>query len=424
MKLRSLFKKSDTEILLLKQNTKAIVFYLKNGKGLLYEKCGYYQNHGLCCLFWGAVPLIKFHGDEHMCPTCEQLVCAGYGLDSTEESKLLLGQLGEKLNAPYTDIETSFNHLKPLLGLLQTGYYQLSDEALFPTDGNGRFFWAIDNTPSVNPATAPAWDADRYSYSSPKPHYLLPSQVPGRFNMHRVQHYQQQDSCRAVAYYHCGSYLCTLLDGHHKATAAALQAKPVNTLVISGPQSIVYPHDKPTYFQFSHFTLTEKECITSFKRFAQHNDHKRMTDEETQAILNLQNAAFDSYPWSDDILATSAHYPDTAVLDTLEFAGDLSEKRLHDILANKETVCASTVGYITNALFITQSQMAAPFAMQIYQSGLYKESWQDLFTQLSQHPSAEVSQFFLEFLIDDDGERPWLTKIANAYLDAFSETSH
>ena len=56
--------------------------------------------------------------------------------------------------------------------------------------------------------------------------------------------------------------------------------------------------------------------------------------------------------------------------------------------------------------------------MQVYKSDLYKDAWQDIFTQLAQHPSEEMTEFFVEFLIDDDGGRPWLTKIANAYFDS------
>ncbi|MCZ6067435.1 hypothetical protein O5258_18070 [Escherichia coli] len=44
------------------------------------------------------------------------------------------------------------------------------------------------------------------------------------------------------------SYLCVLLDGHHKATAAALEGRPLKTLVLSTAthfndeqQTLVFP---------------------------------------------------------------------------------------------------------------------------------------------------------------------------------------
>ena len=38
---------------------------------------------------------------------------------------------------------------------------------------------------------------------------------------------------RGLAWYLPDSYLCVLLDGHHKATAAALEGRPLKTLVLS-----------------------------------------------------------------------------------------------------------------------------------------------------------------------------------------------
>ena len=53
---------------------------------------------------------------------------------------------------------------------------------------------------------------------------------------------------RALAWYLPDSYLCVLLDGHHKATAAALEGRPLKTLVLSTAthfndeqQTLVFP---------------------------------------------------------------------------------------------------------------------------------------------------------------------------------------
>ena len=53
---------------------------------------------------------------------------------------------------------------------------------------------------------------------------------------------------RGLAWYLPDSYLCVLLDGHHKATAAALEGRPLKTLVLSTAthfndeqQTLVFP---------------------------------------------------------------------------------------------------------------------------------------------------------------------------------------
>jgi hypothetical protein len=86
---RNLIKKSEPELIVMKspelhQNEwggEGLVFYIKNGKGLLSTKYGYLENEALATLVYGDTPLIKFQADEsYFCPTCEKLVAAGYGL--------------------------------------------------------------------------------------------------------------------------------------------------------------------------------------------------------------------------------------------------------------------------------------------------------------------------------------------------------
>lgn len=84
--LCNLLKKSDTEIITIKPIANhqvkwggdGMVFYVKNGKGLLSVKYGYLDNDALATLVYGKTPFIKFHGDgPYFCPTCEKLVAAG-----------------------------------------------------------------------------------------------------------------------------------------------------------------------------------------------------------------------------------------------------------------------------------------------------------------------------------------------------------
>lgn len=130
---------------------------MQNGKGMLKNKYGSHQHKGLFSLMFGGIPLTKFHDDEHFCPTCEKMISAGYGLDKCEDVTLV--NMSDILNTPFENIQKSFENLKPLLGLLPTDYYLLSDEELYPTDGNDLFFWSINNIPKLNTATCPIYDS-------------------------------------------------------------------------------------------------------------------------------------------------------------------------------------------------------------------------------------------------------------------------
>jgi len=130
-------------------------------------------------------------------------------------------EMRQLFNSPFVSLENSFENLKPLLGLLRTGYYALIDVELYPSDGNGKFFWKVNNTPVYNKASSTIYGGDGL-WSEVMTKYILPSQPPTRFNRETAEYYRKNDNYRAIAYYLEG-YLCTLIDGHHKAVAAALE---------------------------------------------------------------------------------------------------------------------------------------------------------------------------------------------------------
>ncbi|MBI0036515.1 hypothetical protein H3S88_12675 [Gilliamella sp. B14448G11] len=420
--MKSFFMDSNNhpEIILIKKSQKAVIFYVKNGKGLLCEKYGYTSDLGFRSLFFNDIPLIKFYGDEYMCPTCNRLISAGYGLDQSDKNKKVLSQLNNVLNAPFINLEQSLNDLKPLLGLLPSGYYQLSDEELFPTNGDGKFFWCIDNTQVINYASSGFWNYEDFNFSILQPKYLLPSQSPYRLNMDRVKYYQGETNTRAISYFHTEGYLCTLIDGHHKATAAALNKRPVNTLVISQSTIIVMPNKElgeKGKIQFTHLELLENELLTSFDKTMSEISFQKLDKTELENTLNLKNAEFDDYQWSDELIKTAENYYDASIFISFNFAGEITNERLNNILSGRDIVSNSMLEHIINVLFITKHEMAVIFSISIFKNGLYNEIWSSIFTQLSKYRCTQVSDFFLEFLINDNNERPWLTKIVDHYFE-------
>jgi len=142
---------------------------VKNGKGRLREKYGAKGEQGVHCILFDEIPLIKFHGDSYFCPTCEKLVAAGYGLDKIDRKAI--SEIRNLINIPFQSLEQSLYDISPLLRLLSSGYYALVDAQLYPTDGEGNFFWNVTNTPKLNKATAPVYD--HFNWSEENPMYLL-----------------------------------------------------------------------------------------------------------------------------------------------------------------------------------------------------------------------------------------------------------
>lgn len=421
----NLLKKSNTEIITIKPpenhqmewGGNGIVFYVKNGKGILSTKYGYLENDALATLVYGDTPLIKFHGDgPYFCPTCEKLVSAGYGL-SMSDHKVISG-LREVLNRKFVSLEESLENLKLLLGLLPTGYYVLADTELCPTNGNGEFFWKLNNTPRYNKASCPIYGGDGL-WSNEIPYYVLPTQPPSHYNSQQAEFYRNNDDYRAIAYYMEG-YLCTLIDGHHKAVAAALNRKKVKSLVIIPASSVTMPDDKKKFtsgISINGVFLNEKELVTPVKEVAELWKSNQLKKEVTKKYLSLRNEDFDkNYEWAREILEAEKIFPDAVSVARQQWAGDVSDNRLNRILKNRESISDQDALNISVALYSLKNPRFKEMAFFFCKNYSYVSVWYKIYGLLANVRDEEVENFFVDYLVEDDKKHPEIKKIIDKYF--------
>ena len=422
---RNLIKKSDTEIITIKPPKNhqtewggdGIVFYVKNGKGILSSKYGYLENDALATLVYGDIPLIKFHGDgPYFCPTCEKLVAAGYGLNMSDNK--VISELRDVLNRKFVSLEESLENLKLLLGLLPTGYYALIDTELCPTNGNGEFFWKLNNTPTYNKASCPIYGGDGL-WSKGIPYYVLPTQPPSLYNPQQAEFYRNNDDYRAIAY-HMDGYLCTLIDGHHKVVAAALDKKKVKSLVIIPTSFVSMPYDKQNYnsgISINGVFLNENELSTPVKEVAKLLELNQLKKEVTEKYLSLRNVDFNkNYEWSKEILEAEKVFPDALTIARQQWAGDISDDRMNRILKNQESISDQDALNIAVALYYLRNPKFKEIAFYICRNYSFAPVWYKIYELLADIKDEEVEDFFVDYLVQDDKEHPEIKKIIDKYF--------
>ncbi|MBR4224746.1 MAG: hypothetical protein IKR73_08055 [Oscillospiraceae bacterium] len=184
-------------------------------------------------LMLNGLPLVRCRSSE--CPTCGGMLAAGYGRGeiSSEEIRAV----SDGINKGYESLEKSIETISPLLGLLETGLYMISDRQVFPTDGDGRFFWDVPPEMTVYSAFCDQYYGDGWlAVADLEGRFIYPTQSPDRYDESRVDVYEemfrQGIHPRAIALCELGN-MSALLDGHHKACAAARLHEPLDTIVIS-----------------------------------------------------------------------------------------------------------------------------------------------------------------------------------------------
>lgn len=395
-----------------------IIFYVKNGKGLLSMKYGHYDKEALAALVYDDIPLIKIHADEYFCPTCEKLVSAGYGLNMVQDN--IIEEMRETLNAPFISLEESFNNLKPVFGLLPTGYYALVDTEVYPSNGTGKFFWRTSNTPALNSATCPVYGGDGL-WSECVPKYILPTQPPTRFNRNQAEFYRSNDNYRAIVYYLDG-YLNGLLDGHHKAVASALEKRPLKALVII-PTTSVTPANKSIKghkggISLNGVFLDEDEMVTPLNKVMELFKFERLSNTKIEEYLSKINKDFQKYEWDKEILEAEEYFPDPLTLARIEWAGGISDERLDGIINSEEALSSEDVLNIVTALFSLKNCRFKQLIFYFCRISAWSDVRFDLFTLLSKVKDQEVEDFFIEYLVNYDYcyPEPDVKKIVDVYF--------
>lgn len=307
---------------------------VKNGKGLLYE---YYSEAPdkatYDTLMFGDRPLFQLQGDGYFCPTCEKIVRSGYQLEQTEEFH------EERMNGEDVPFLEALEGLKPLLGLLKDNCYVILDTQLYPVDGNGHIFWNVPASEEAVPGSCLFYRGDG-EWGCSRPHFTVATQSIRKLRESRVEYYREHPSCRAVAYYMDG-YMTALLDGHHKALAAALDHRSVNALVIMRCYPVSQYHGKgsnPTeYLQAGEMRFS---CEQYGVKAAGTMAWEKAPLEKMQRLRGLFSEQEPPFPYDNEALASV--YPNAREISDVDAYvdeyGEITEEWLDRILT-EEYVC-------------------------------------------------------------------------------------
>ncbi|MBQ5312335.1 MAG: hypothetical protein ILP19_09925 [Oscillospiraceae bacterium] len=187
-------------------------------------------------------------GEYPECPTCSAMLARGYGIENINCPELVA--VRDRINGHYTGLDDAIDAISPLLGLLDSGYYIIADCPQYPTYGDQNFFCnAPDNMTNINAACSSYYVSGMMTVAEGTPAYLYPSQSNSCLKKERIDHYRdiisRPDAPRAIALYDYG-FVSVLLDGHHKAAAAAQAGVPVPCLVIIPTQGRTWRFDLET----------------------------------------------------------------------------------------------------------------------------------------------------------------------------------
>ncbi|NJM90805.1 MAG: hypothetical protein HC863_00475 [Myxococcales bacterium] len=356
-------------------------------------------------------PLLVTQSD--WCPPCEKRFALGWGRNQVDEETLaLVRNASSNMEAP-TDVLVE--QLSPVLCLLEEGVYLVSRVPHSPTNGAGKPFWELSTEPRPDGYVA---DLGHLELAEGYPAFLLPTQSFEHCNPDRVDQYRELASqgqpLGGLALWIDG-FGSALLDGHHRATAALLEKVPLTCITIMSATEVEVGDDETVVRLWDARIRCSKLPPRAIRAIeaplrADAPNLPRVLEGAAGYRSSEVHASCDP----SAMTAAAAAFPTVRVLAACSVAGELNDQRIDELMAAGESR-APELWAILQALIASSDPRATALALRIGE-GHWPDLWTDAFRYLATVRTEQVEDFFIQFLIRDDGLHPRLQAIADKYL--------
>ncbi|MEO3946333.1 hypothetical protein [Gorillibacterium sp. CAU 1737] len=385
----------------------ALLFRVNKGLGKLSIRYGRDKNGEPCeFLLLDNKPLINSYGDEMYCPTCAKVLSIGLGKENVTRSLIDTIKGTQDLGS---DIREAFDPMKPMLSILEDGYYLLTRIETIPTDGTDRFFWNLTSSKKPYIAAAEVY-YKLHSYPG-TPRFLLPSQSLQGLNQDRVAYYRELirngKVMTGLAYYYDG-FMSTLLDGHHRATAAYLENKTIDCLTIIKVTGLGYDLDKrPNRLYaggklYSLDLFQRPERIAAYLEKTSNSVKPQLEAQEVEDFLRDCKKAWQQEATPPPYDFGRRNYPDYLSIAFSDMADDTSNEQIEDVMGRRDEDAEFELEMIFKKLQLQEPERALKLARRILHDPNWRGLIEEVFGYYASIDSMEVEDLFIEYLINTE----------------------
>lgn len=418
----------DTSEVINIKNSKVVYI---NGAGKLkevYKEVEDLKNSYLAQIRLNDIPLIQINTDYYI-STIECLLATGYGIENANCKEIL--EIQEKINSDFISLEDSIETITPLLKLLNNGFYMIADVECYPTDGNGNFFWNVPNDLVLNPATAmKCLRDDDFTYIGRQPVYLYPTQTTDAYNSERVDYYiekfkKMSDNEPRAIVYNCGEFINFIIDGHHKACAAALLGKSLKCILIKKAGYFMESEKGKWVDKLYFFSLYEKATSKNVPKKYLPFKKNEMKIEKLNEI-KLEDGRVNKRKWENKYLDSVENYPSleryaNIVNASINFEFKITDELIKKYVNTFDENSQEMMKKIIYILMYTESlekfqKIVIKYAKNSLNHKIDKDLKLTIYNILFQMKNnQEVEQIFIDYIVYNEDKDDPILKIVNSY---------
>ena len=366
-------------------------------------------------------PLVQINTPD--CPTSNSLLATGYGIENAKCQELM--EIQKEINADFISLENSIKAMSPLLKLFETGFYMIAEAECYPTDGNGNFFWNVPNKLTDSPATGLAYlrDSDTYCVFN-QPVYLYPTQTTDCYDEKRVKYYidkfnnTDNNEPRAIVY-NFGGFINFIIDGHHKACAAALLGKTLKCLlIIKGEYSRNYGENNQIYLKFLNSEIKKEDIPIKYQPFLKEK-------KKNWGSIIINEGTVNKRKWEDKYINSAKKYPSileyAIKVDDLIYENiEISDELINYCLINFDKDSQIKARKIFRNLELLDLEKAKNFAIRYAKASLKQKISNDLKLVIynflvNMKNNTEVEQIFIDYIVYNEDRDDPVLELINSY---------
>lgn len=392
----------------------AIIFQIRSGKGIISSKTYVNDNIIQQDLCINERSLFSIQSDNYNCPTCQNIIEEGYGF--LDKDRIITNQIVEAQKNS-SNLYESLENLKPLLELFSSGLYMLTRIKMYPTDGEGNFFWNSTNKKRLYNATA---DIIYKCYcGSSYMRYLYPSEPISKLDEDKVYEYASKNNSNTCLVYYINGAIGLIMDGHHRASSACLNNEVLDALCltrIEGYGSIIY-NDITNFWAFgSKFeleTFENKNILEKSLRKVYSENKITFSLYREQRISDVKNEKKILKELSD----CAKKYPTYNELAFDNYIEEISFERLEYLWNKYDEDSLFEFEILMSALFRKNKKEFFQYIIKIINDVNKSEHWRQAFNYLLTYPYSDIEEIIVNFLvyIDYDKSNP-IKKLIDEYL--------
>lgn len=373
-----------------------ILFKVKNGHGKLKMKYVKDENDNIKeAYFLGNTPLIMTN--SQYCPTCSVLIQLAEGREKVDSEVIkVLNNLNSIQN-----IQDGFEKIKPILSLLEDGYYVLKEIELVPTDGEGNYFWKLDGDNQNYNASADLYYDCKFVAGVPK--FMVPSQGMECYNKERVDYYRERISRNDEKLFGIAielrGFMALLIDGHHKATAAYLEEKTLSCITVINLYTYRYSHgEEGIRYLDEDIPFSKLKSGKEIKEFFnKRNNKKNKNDHNYQEIISRNK-----YSSHINLSSPRKEFIDYKTFALSTLAEDTSDNKILELLNYKGEDPIEELEYIFHNLKVNNKPKARELSFKIIDREEFQSLWGICINFLTQYNDEDVEDLFVNFLVEKD----------------------